>query len=139
MAKSKNFEIKDNKIIVKMGKLTEADIKTIKNYQTLFGYQIEEYIEPKLSKEEKAEEKSNSKFSRENIEKFLAENGTEEQIKKFKDIQEEIAIDKKTNKPKVWEKDTDNHKAGEVKKKGYIAGLQYVKQQFENHEYFKKK
>lgn len=133
MAKSKNFEVKDNKIIVKMGKLTEADIKIIKNYQTLFGYQIEEYVEPKLSKEEKAD----SKFSRENIEKFLAENGTKEQIEKFKSIQEEVAIDKKTNKPKVWEKDTENHKAGEIKKKGYIAGLQYVKKIFENHEYFK--
>ena len=137
MAKSKNFEIKDNKIIVKMGKLTDVDIKTIKNYQTLFGYQIEEYIEPTLSKEEKATLKANSKFSRENIEKFLAENGTEEQINKFKSIQEEPAIDEKTNKPKVWEKDTKEHKAGEVKKKGYIAGLQYVKQQFKNHEYFK--
>ena len=137
MAKAKRFEIKDNKIIAKMSKLTEADIKAIKNYQALFGYELVEYVAPELSKEERAEKKkaaeeknAKSKYSKKNLEKYIKENGTEEQIENFYSIQEEIAIDEATNKPKVWSKDTKTHKKGEPKKKGYIAAIQYAKEQF---------
>lgn len=142
MAKAKRFEIKDNKIIAKMSQLTEADIKAIKNYQALFNYELVEYVAPELTDEERAEKKkaeeekiAKSKYSKKNLEKFIKENGTKEQIEKFNSIQDEIAIDDITNKPKVWEKDTKLHKKGEPKKKGYIAAIQYAKEQFP--QYFK--
>lgn len=142
MAKAKRFEIKDNKIIAKMSQLTEADIKAIKNYQALFNYELVEYVAPELTDEERAEKKkaaeeklAKSKYSKKNLEKFIKENGTQEQIKTFNSIQDEIAIDDITNKPKVWEKDTKLHKKGEPKKKGYIAAIQYAKEQFP--QYFK--
>lgn len=123
-------------IYAKMGMLTDKDKKAIKDYIDVFGYKVEKYIPIKKTEEEKKieeEEKKNSKYSKEKIKAYLLKYGTEEQQKYFDSVQEEIAIDKKTNKPKVWDRDTENHKKGEPKTKGYIAALKWFRQTFETY------
>lgn len=117
-------------IYAKMGMLTDKDKKAIKDYVDLFGYKIEKYVPIQKTEEEKKleeEKQKNSKYTEEKIKAYLLKYGTEEEQKKFVDIQEEIAIDKQTNKPKVWEKDTKTHKKGEPKKKGYIGALSWFR------------
>ena len=128
-----NYEIKGNQIIAKMDKLTQNEIKEIKNYVSLFGYSLVNYVAPKLTKAEKeenkkrlAEEQKNNPRSKQNIEKYLKNNGTEEQKKKFKDIQNEIATDEQGN-PKTY-------KNGKPIKKGFMGAYRYFKEQFP--EYF---
>ena len=70
-----NYEIKGNQIIAKMDKLTQKEIKEIKNYVSLFDYKVVTYEAPKLTKAEKeenkkrlAEEQKNNPRSIQNIE-----------------------------------------------------------------------
>lgn len=128
-----NYEIKGNQIIAKMDRLTQKEIKEIKNYVSLFGYTIVNYEAPKLTKAEKeenkkllAEKQKNNPHSKQNLEKYLKENGTEEQKKRFKDIQNEIATDEQGN-PKTY-------KNGNPIKKGFIGAYRYFKEEFP--EYF---
>lgn len=117
-----NYEIKGNQIIAKMDKLTQKEIKEIKNYVSLFGYTIVNYVEPKLTEEELAEEQKKNPRSKQNIEKYLKANGTEEQKKKFAEIQEEIATDEEGN--------TKYYKNGKPIKKGFMGAYRYFKEQF---------
>ena len=125
-----NYKIVGNQIIAKMDKLTPKEIKEIKNYVSLFGYTIENYVAPKLTKEEKekrlAEEQKTNPRSKQNIEKYLKDNGTEEQKKRFKEIQEEIATDEEGNQK--------TYKNGKPIKKGFMGAYRYFKEQFP--EYF---
>ena len=128
-----NYEIKGNQIIAKMDRLTQKEIKEIRNFVSLFGYKVVTYEAPKLTKAEKeenkkrlSEEQKNNPRSKQNIEKYLKDNGTEEQKKKFKDIQNEIATDEQGN-PKTY-------KNGKPIKKGFMGAYRYFKEQFP--EYF---
>ena len=110
-----------------MDKVTPKQIKEIKNYVSLFGYTVVNYVAPKLTKEEKekklAEEQKNNPRSKQNLEKYINENGTEEQKKRFKEIQKEFAIDKETGEQKY-------DKKGKPIKKGFMGAYRYFKEQF---------
>lgn len=119
-----NYTIDNEKkqIIVKMESATEKEMKAIINFQKI-GYELVPFKKEKKTEEELAA----SKFSKANIIKYLEENGSKEQQKRFAEIQEEVA------EGKFYTKDTKTHKKGEPKKKGFIAALKYFKEQFPNY------
>lgn len=106
-----NYIIDSKKMIItaKVGSLTEKQTKKIRNYIAL-GYTLEEYVKP-----------INEKFKKENVIKYLNEHGTEEQKKKFNKVMNE------PTKKGTLKKD------GTPKTKGFVAGLQYFKEQFPDY------
>ena len=118
-----NYEVNNKKMTIKavIAKLTEEELRVVKNY-TVLGY--------KLNPVETLEK---ANYSREAVEKYIEENGTKEQLEEFKKKCNEPVLDKDGN-PKKYNKDTKNHKKDDIKTKGYINGLQWFKNEFEDYE-----
>lgn len=96
-------------IVVNMKRITDSQIKVIKNYLE-FGYKLVEYKPTKNDSEE---------FTAKTIEKVL-KNRTELQDL-FKSICNEVVIDKETGETKL-------KKDGKPKTKGHIAGFKWYKE-----------
>ena len=112
---SKYYEINNQKKVVyaEIGKIGDRDLKKLNKYITL-GYEL---IEKKFEFE--------SNYKKDAVIKFLNQKGNEEYLKEFNKKCDEFVVDKDTKKIKIVES------TGKPKKKGYIAGLQYFRKNFE--------
>lgn len=154
----KNYEIKGNKVIVKLEQLTDKDMAAVKNAVAL-GLELVPYVKPK-----KEPKDTNSKLTAEAVQKYLKEHGTKEQQNKYWEIYNEQATNEEGNplfyknnvyktetietgdldengKPKkttqrVKDENGKNiilHKKGEPRKKGHIATLYWFKKEFKEY------
>ena len=135
MAK-KHYEVNNatKKIIVDMEKVTEKELKIVKNYLEL-GYESVEVEKPKTKKATEEEKKANP-FSEQNIQKFLKANGTADQNKTYWDLYNKQAKDKETKQPVFYKTDSKpagKFKKGDPKPVGHIGTLRWFKAEFPNY------
>jgi hypothetical protein len=109
-----NYKVEGKKVIAKVALLSEKELAAIKNYIAL-GYTLEEYKpEKKVPKEA---------FKAQTIQKWLKENGTEEQQKKYWKLFNDPVLDKVTGEP-LKKKDGTN------RVKGHVATFAWFKKEF---------
>lgn len=145
MANSKaHYEVDATNRIIRaiVARLTDKELKEIKNYVTL-GFQLVP-VEEEKKKRATEEEKANNPFSEMNVRKFLEEKGTKAQQKKYNELYNEQATDKKTGLPAVYKNDSPANKKqglekgakfkkGDKKPKGHIATLAWFKTEFPDY------
>jgi len=108
-------------IIANVSALTEEEMKAVMNYKKL-GYKLID------EKPKDGMKKKGLSTKKKDVEAWLKEHATEEQIKKYHDIQNEEVKDK-----------TKLDKDGNVKKVGYVAVLPWLKETFPEYYGNKKK
>lgn len=108
-------------IIANVSALTDEEMKAVMNYKKL-GYKL---IDEKPQDSKKKKGLSTKKID---VEAWLKENATEEQFKEYLKVQDEEVEDK-----------TKLDKNGNVKKKGYVAVLPWLKTTFPDYYGNKKK
>lgn len=112
-----NYKLEGKKVIAKVALLSEKELQAVKNYIAL-GYTLVEYKKEKKEPQEL--------FKAITIQKWLEENATKAQQKKYWELYNAPVIDKVTNEPK-YKKD------GTIKNKGHVATLSWFKKTFPNY------
>ena len=114
-----NYIINNKKIIAKVGYLSDTEIKKVKNYIALYGYDLVEYNK-KEHKDLFDSKKTpvNQQFTKEGILQYLEEKGTKEQQAKYWELYNE------PTKKELYKKD------GTRKTKGHIATIKWFKKEF---------
>lgn len=108
---ARNYKIVGNKIIAKVGNLTDKEVAAVKNYIKL-GFELEE---PK-------KKEPNPAFKKEAIQKYLEDKGTKEQQAKYEELFNQPILDE--DGKQVYTKD------GKPRVKGHIATLSWFKETF---------
>ena len=143
---TKNYIIKDKKIIAKVAALKPSELRVIKKYLEM-GFVLEEAKAEVLTKEQKHERAEANKaakkkaaeenpYSKLNVEKFLKQKGNEELFKEYEARYNEQAgtNNYRKNKDGIVEKIEDAPKflkSGKPKKKGFANCIGWFTDKFE--------
>lgn len=119
---AKHYIVEGNKVIADVAKLNEKELAAVKNYIAL-GFSL---VEPK--KEKKV---AKAEFKAEAIQAWLEENATKAQQAKYWELFN--APVEKDGEVVCYTKDCKMGKAGDPKKKGHIATLNWFKKEFPNY------
>lgn len=138
-----NYNIQGKTIIADIAKLTEKELKEVKNYREL-GYELIAKQKEKLTKEEKEENRRKNPYSQQNVEKFLNKPENKELLKEYQNRYNEQAgtnrhkRDKKTGEMISIPDEPKYLKNGEPKKKGFATCIGWFNEKFTG-EYDKEK
>lgn len=122
-------KLKEKIVVAEIEKLTDAELKAVKNYMAL-GFEMQPLVKTKKKVEiASEEEKLKNPYSTTNVRKYLAEEGTKAQQEKYWELYNE-----KTEN--IYKKDSKDgkHKKGDARVKGHVYTLKWFKETFPGYE-----